>query len=169
MGNNSDDDISQVIDLIHKIEADAYKRGQNDAVARIVAAAQGEMHVTADVQAATTEAKHPSMNGADQPPKRRPGGVRGAKRAARGSVPKYVHQVLADPHYQGANYDGIIDRVRELGGTDIAPASIRNYLRSAEKNREVRRQNDFWFLSQPPWGREGENRADPQPGESQPL
>lgn len=161
----SEDDIAQVIALIRKIEADAYKRGQNEAATRIFVAAQGEMHVTAEVRVAA-KTEEPSMNGADHPPKRRSGGQRGAKRATRGSVRKYVRQVLADPHYRGANYDGIIDRVRELGGTDIAPPSIRNYLRSAEKTREVRRQNDFWFLSQPPWGREGESRADPQPGES---
>jgi hypothetical protein len=170
MGNGSDDKISQIIDLIRKIEADAFKRGQDDAAARILAAAQGAMHLTAGSIVAA-ETRGPSTNGAaDHSPKRRPGGQPGAKRATRGSVRHYVHRVLADPHYQGADYDGIVDRVRALGGTEIAPASIRNYLRSAAKNtREVRRQNDLWFLSQPPWGREGENRAGPQPGESQPL
>jgi hypothetical protein len=90
------------------------------------------------------------------------------KRATRGSVRKYVNRVLADSNYRGANYDGIVDMVAELGGADIAPASVRNFLRSSEKRGEVRRQNDLWFLSQPPWARERENRAVEQPGDSQP-
>jgi hypothetical protein len=167
MGDNSDNDISRIIELIRKIEADAFRRGQDHAAAHILAAAQGAMHVTPEMTVAV-ETAGPSTNGTVRAPKRLPGGQPGAKRATRGSVRQYVHRVLSDPHYQGADYDGIIDRVKALGGTEIAPASIRNYLRSAAKTtREVRRQNDLWFLSQPPWGREGENRAVDQPGESQ--
>jgi hypothetical protein len=162
MVNNSDDDISQIVALIRKIEADAFKRGQDETVARIVLAARSEMPATATVNS-------PSANGADhQPPKRRPGGQSGARRATRGSVRKYVYQVLGAPDYRGANYDGVIARVHELGGADIAPASVKNFLRSSENRNEMRRQNDLWFFSQPPWAREGENRAVPQPGDSQP-
>ena len=161
MANNSDDDISQIIALIRKIEADAFKRGQDETVARIVLAARGEMHATATV-------KGSSSNGEDQSTKRRPGGQPGAKRATRGSVRKYVYRVLRDPNYHGANSDTIVVRIYELGGTDIAPASVKNFLRSSEKRKEIRRQNDLWFLSQPPWAREGENRAVEQPGDSQP-
>jgi hypothetical protein len=160
MTDNSDDDISQVIALIRKIVADAYRRGQDDALARVMLAAQGELHTTATVQ-------RPSGNGVDLP-KRRPGGQPGAKRATRGSVRKYVNRVLTGPNYQGANYDGIVDMIAELGGTDIAPASVRNFLRSSEKRGEVRRQNDLWFPVRPPWAREEENRAVGQSGESQP-
>src|SRR3984893_6462073 len=161
MANNSDDGISQIIAVIRKIEADAFKRGQDQTLARIVLAAQGEMHATATV-------KGPSINVADQSHKRRPGGQPGAKRATRGSVRKYVYQVLGEPDYRGANYDGVIARIHELGGTDIAPASVKNFLRSSERRKEMRGQSDLWFLSQPPWAREGENRAAPQPGDSQP-
>lgn len=157
MGNNSDDDICQVVALIRKIADKAYKRGQDDALMRIVVAAQGELHATATVQ-------RPAANEEDQP-RKRPGGQRGAKRATRGSVRKYVYQVLSEPDYRGANYDGVIARVQELGGTDIAPASVKNFLRSSENRKEMRRQHDLWFLSEPPWAREGENRAAPQPGE----
>jgi hypothetical protein len=158
MANNSDDDISQIIALIRKIEAAAYKRGLDETVTRIVAAAHGKMEATATTL-------HQPANGVDQPAKPRETG----KRAARGSIGRFVYRVLSAPDYQGANYEGIIDRVRGLGGTDIAPASVRNHLRTLERNKEARRQNDLWFLSQPPWAREGESRADPQPGESQPL
>jgi hypothetical protein len=161
MASNSDDDISQIIVLIRKIEADALKRGQDETVARIILAARGEAH-------AMTTAHGASVNGADQSPKRRPGGQLGAQRATRGSVRKFVYQVLGAPDYRGANYDGVIARVHELGGTDIASASVKNFLRSSEKRKEMRRQNDLWFLSQPPWAREGENRALEQPSDSQP-
>jgi hypothetical protein len=162
MANNSDGDISQIIALIRKIESDAFKRGQDETVARIVLAAQGEMHASATVKDASI------INGADQSPKRRPGGQPGAKRATRGSVGKYVYRVLGESDYRGANYDGVIARIHELGGTDIAPASVKNFLRSSERRKEMRRQNDLWFLSQPPWAREGEGRAVEQPGDSQP-
>jgi hypothetical protein len=152
----SDDRIAQIIDLIRSIESDGYRRGHNDALSRIVAAAK---------VAGLDEGEPDSMDPAAVMPTT-PG--RTAKRAPRGSVHKFVDQVLAHPDYRGANYDAIIESVWRLGGTEIAAASIRNYLRSAEKDHKVRRQGDLWFLPQPPWAREGERRADGQPGESQP-
>jgi hypothetical protein len=166
MGDNHQDDIAKVVALIGKIAGDAYRRGQDDALQRIVVAAKGELAGHGQFTATATM-QHGSANGADGSPQRRPGGQPGMKRATRGSVRKYVHQVLTDPHYQGATWEGIFDLVAKLGGTDIAPASVRNYLRSSEKRGEMRRQNGLWFLSEPPWAREGENRAAPQPGDSQ--
>ena len=162
MVETPDDIIAQIIALLRKLEASAYARAEAETLVRIVAAAQGGTH------AATTPEIADINDNAESPLRRRPGGQPGMKRATRGSVRKYVNRVLADPNYRGANYDGIVDMVADLGGTDIAPASVRNFLRSSEKRGEVRRQNDLWFLSQPPWQREGENRAAPQPGDSQP-
>jgi hypothetical protein len=161
MGENYQDDIATIIAIIRKIADDAYSRGKSDALQRMVVAAQDEL-------AAPAESQHPSTNGTTPPPPRRSGGQPGMKRASRGSVTKYVNQVLADPTYQGATWEGVFELVRALGGTDIAPASVRNYLRSAEIRGETRRQNGRWFLTQPPWAREGENRAVEQPGDSQP-
>jgi hypothetical protein len=162
MADTTDDIIAQVIALLRKLEASAYARAEAEILARIVAAAQGGSHAT------TTPESPDVANDAERPLRRRPGGQPGMKRATRGSVRKYVNRVLADSNYRGANYDGIVDMVAELGGADIAPASVRNFLRSSEKRGEVRRQNDLWFLSQPPWARERENRAVEQPGDSQP-
>jgi hypothetical protein len=162
MADTTDDIIAQVIALLRKLEVSAYARAEAETLARIVAAAQGGTH------AATTPEIPDIDDNAERPLRRRPGGQPGMKRATRGSVRKYVNRVLADPNYRGANYDGIVAMVADLGGTDIAPASVRNFLRSSEKRGEVRRQNDLWFLSQPPWAREGEGRAVEQPGDSQP-
>jgi len=169
MPDDCDDDFSEIITLIRKIADKAYKRGHDDALKRIVVAAQGELSGQGQFNASATvqhpSVQHPSPNGVDRG-LRRPGGQPGMKRATRGSVGKYVSQVLADPHYQGATWEGIYDSVRALGGTDIAPASVRNYLRSSEIRHETRRQNNLWFLSRPPWAREGEDRVPTHPDHS---
>jgi hypothetical protein len=155
---NYQDDIATVIAIIRRIADDAYSRGKSDALQRMVVAAQGELAGQGQF-AAHVDVQHPPTNGATPPP-RRPGGQPGMKRASRGSVTKYVNQVLSDPDYQGATWEGVFELVRALGGSDIAPASVRNYLRSAEIRGETRRQNGNWFLRQPPWARDGgEDRA----------
>jgi hypothetical protein len=155
------DDIATVIAIIRKIADDAYSRGKSDALQRMVVAAQGEL-AGQDKFAAHADVQHPPTNGASPPP-RRPGGQPGMKRASRGSVTKYVNQVLSDPDYHGAPWKGVFELVRAAGGTEIAPASVRNYLRWAEIRGETRRQNGNWFLTQPPWAREGEDRAVTRP------
>jgi hypothetical protein len=160
--NNYQDEIATVIAVIRKIVDDAYSRGKSDALQRMVVAAQGELAGQGKATA-QAEVQHPSTNGTAPLP-RRPGGQPGIKRAGRGSVTKYVNQVLADPNYHGSRWEGVFELVRAAGGTEIAPASVRNYLRSAEIRGETRRQNGLWFLTQPPWARGGENRAVEQPG-----
>lgn len=170
MSTDHQDEIAQIVASIRKIAADSYRRGKEDAFKRVALAAQGELAGKGEFNASAMPhhppIQDPPINRTDHASMQRPGSQPGVKRATRGSVPKYVYRVLSAPEYQPARWERISESVHALGGTDIAPASVHNYLRSSEKRGEVRRQNGLWFLSQPPWAREGEDRAPTHPGTS---
>jgi hypothetical protein len=137
-------DMAQVVALIQKIDADAYKRGCDETLARILSAAQAEPAVTQVDRARSPESVRDTL-----PIKiDYSGNTEGTKkRAAKGSVPHYVNQVLTAPGYAGMDYRAIGQRVHELGGTLIALASIRNYLRNLEVHGLANRQNEIWYPS----------------------
>lgn len=61
------------------------------------------------------------------------------RRAARGSVPKYLNAVMAQMDYQPLDYAGIGKCIEAMGGKGIALASVRNRLREMEINRDAER------------------------------
>jgi hypothetical protein len=142
---------AQVIDLIRKIAADSYSRGSIDAAAKIMSAAQlaAAPAVTEADRARSPEPVRDITIPTGDIGERLVTAARALeerKRAPRGSVPRYILQVLKEPGYEGLDYNGVWDRVRELGGEKIALASIRNQLRRFEEAGIAQRQNDKWHL-----------------------
>jgi hypothetical protein len=137
-------DVARVLALIQKIEADAFKRGCDETLTRILNAAQADSAMTPVDRARSPEPVRESVHAKID----YSGNTEGTKkRAPKGSVPRYVNQVLTEPGYAGMGYQAIWQRVRDLGGGQIAIASIRNYLRDLELKGFANRQNEIWYPS----------------------
>ena len=114
--------------LIKEAEQEAYQRGWQDAAISIVSSAQ-----SLSSPAVPAVAKPKST-------KRRTG-----KRVRRGTVPSTILTVLR--RRDGLTYAEIIE---ESGAKSkqLPAASVRSAMRRLQKDGEVRRENNRWFLAQ---------------------
>lgn len=114
--------------LMKEREQEAYQRGWQDAVQNIVSSAQS---LSGPVTPAAAKPKST---------KRRTG-----KRVRRGLVPSTILLVLR--RRDGLTYAEIIKK-SEANGKQIPAASVRSAMLRLQKDGEVRRENNRWFLAQ---------------------
>jgi hypothetical protein len=130
-------------ELVSKVDSVAYKRGCDDTLAKIVAAAQppGNSSARTEIEPVreTPSAVPIDWSKSAQMPKRR---------AAKGSVPKFLNQVLIEEGYPGLDYADIGERIVEIGGEGIALASVRNRLRVMELAGKAVRHQGKWQLTE---------------------
>ena len=142
-----DKTLREIKRMLEQAEREGYQRGWKDAARSIVSSAQS---LSAPAVPATAKPKST---------KRRTG-----KRVRRGTVPSTILMVLH--RRDGLTYAEII---KESGtkGKQIPGASVRSAMLRLQKDGEVRRENNQWFLAQRPLTQAaGQEDGDAEPSPS---
>lgn len=127
--SNLDAEIQEISDRIARLVRDAYKRGANDAIDRMVRAARSDRD---DVEQASATVERDDVE------------ERGSrKRAPKGSVDALVTRALGN----GASKTP--DEIKAQAATDhermIALPSIRSHLRKGETEGRYRKEGGRWY------------------------
>jgi hypothetical protein len=134
---DADPRIKQIMDLITELVAEAYARGESDALERIMAAARSP---------------GPRRDGSliREPDDAEPAVDRGRKRAPRGLVAILVDRELREAAPNGLTPAAIRERARDDYEGMLAEATIRQHLRRGGLEGRYREDRGQWYLVEAP-------------------